>query len=91
MIWLNQTFPTIDAIPHRSAQTGFAQLDANFTGLKCDASAGGFGVAPTVEIRMAPIDHLMAQFGKLERDLSGSWADLLFGLLFVAGTEGGQD
>jgi hypothetical protein len=40
---------------------------------------------------MAPIDHLMAQFGKLERDLSESWADLLFGLLFVAGTEGGKD
>ena len=90
MVRLNQTFPAIDKITHTSAQAGFAQLDADFSSLKRDSGTDRFGIAPAVDILMATVDHLMAQFAKLEHELGGTGADLLFGFLVVAGTEGGK-
>ena len=75
---------------HTGAQTSFAQLDADISSLKRDSGTDRFGIAPAVEMRMAPVDHLMAQFGKLEYELGGTRADLLFGVLVVADTEGSK-
>ena len=67
-----------------------AQLDADFSSLKRDGCTDRFGIEPAVDIRMAPVENLMAQFGKLEHELCGTGADLLFGFLVVAATEGGK-
>ena len=90
MVRLNQTFPAIDKIIHTSTQTGFAQLDTDFSCLKRDASGNRFRIAPAVDILTAPVDNLMAQFGKLEHEPGGTGAGLLFGLLVVVATEGGK-
>ena len=88
MVRLNQTLPAIDTITHTGTQTGFAHLDADFSSLKRDSGSYRFGIAPAVEIRMAAVDHLMAQFGKLEHELGRTRADLLFKFRVVTGTEG---